>query len=244
MIAGREISVEEVMAIVRQDASFYEFSGGGVTLSGGEPLLQREFSAALLRNCKTECYDTAVETGGNVSWKALAGVLPYVDLWLYDFKLASPRLHRKYCGASNGQILRNLCRLSESSAVIEVHMPIIPSINDSRELIEVAARFLASLDRVERIRLIPYHRLAGSKYESLGRPNSMPLVESPSRKRLNEIARWIREYGLRVIIPSIGVDAQRPYTGDRSSNGKTGVGASREALARSVDKLVDRDEID
>jgi len=225
-MAGRRVSVDDVMAVVREDAGFYEVSGGGVTLSGGEPLLQAEFAAALLQKCKVEGFHTAVQTCGQVQWKVIEEALPYVDLWLYDLKHISPQRHKRYTGASNRLILSNLRRLSGRGASIEVHMLIVPTINDSREDIESAARFLASLKNIEAVRLLAYHRLAGSKYLSLGRENTLPDVPSPSRRRLLQVARWIRQHGLKVVVPEKSV-------GPRPAGTVAAVDSQREGIEAS-----------
>jgi pyruvate formate lyase activating enzyme len=205
VMVGRRVSVEDVMAVVREDATFYELSGGGVTLSGGEPLLQGDFTVALLKQCQTEGFHTAVDTSGQVKWGVFKQVLPHVDLVLYDVKHISPNHHKRYAGASNQLIINNLRRLNDCGVPIEIRMPIIPTINDSKETIESTARFLGSLNNITTVRLLPYHRLAGSKYVSLGRENTMPDVASPSYRQLQQIAQWMNQYGLKVIIPEMGV---------------------------------------
>jgi len=201
VMAGQRLSVEDVMTVVRQDATFYTVSGGGVTLSGGEPLFQGAFATALLRQCNAEGFHTALDTCGHVRWAIMERALPYVDLVLYDLKHISPPRHQQYTGVSNRLILENLRRLSRSSVPIEIRMPIIPTINDSRETIDAAARFLASLSHIIAVRLLAYHRLAGSKYHSLGRENTLPDVTPPSGRQMQRIAGWIRQHGLPVIVP-------------------------------------------
>jgi len=200
-MAGRKLSVDEVMAVLRQDAAFYETSGGGVTLSGGEPMMQGEFATALLRRCKGDGYRTALDTCGHVGWSVLQGALPYVDLVLYDLKHISARLHRRQAGASNRLILSNLRRIVEFGTPVEVRMPIVPTINDSKEFIDAAAEFLASLSEITAVRLLGYHRLAGPKYLALGRENTMPDVPSPAAEQMRQIAAWLERRGLRVILP-------------------------------------------
>mgnify|MGYP001115213527 CR=1 FL=1 len=212
LMVGRKVSADDVMAVVREDAKFYEISGGGVTLSGGEPLFQGEFATAILQKCKAEGLHTAVQTSGHVTWEAITQALPYVDLWLYDLKHLSPQRHKQYTGASNRLILNNLRRLSSYGSPIEVHVLIIPRINDSKEDIGLVAHLLASLKNITAVRLLTYHRLAGSKYHSLGRENTMPNVASPSGRRLRQISRWINQYGLEVVVPEIGLDSQRRAT--------------------------------
>jgi len=203
VMAGKKVSVDDVMTVVREDAKFYEISGGGITLSGGEPMLQSEFALAILRKCKAEGFHTAIDTSGHVEWSILEQALPYVDLILYDLKHISSKQHKQYTGASNRLILENLRKLCGCRAPIEIRMPIIPTINDSRDAIESAAHTIGSLKNILAVRLISYHRLARSKYKSLGRENTMPDVAPPSKHRLRQIADWISQYGLKVNLPEI-----------------------------------------
>ena len=207
VMVGRQVSVEDVMAVVREDAPFYERSGGGVTLSGGEPLVQGDFTEALLKQCTAEGFHTAIDTSGQVAWRVINRVLPYVDLVLYDIKHVSPHQHQLYTGASNNLILSNLRRLCGCGVPVEIRMPIIPTINDSKETIMSTARFLESLNNISAVRLLPYHRLAGSKYQSLGLENTMPDVASPTARHMRQIAQWMRQYGLKVILPEMGSDS-------------------------------------
>ena len=203
-MAGRRVTAKEVMEEVCEDAAFYEASGGGVTLSGGEPLLQGEFATAILRLCKEEGLHTAVDTCGHVGWEVIEGALPYVDLVLYDVKHISPEEHRRHTGASNALILDNLRRLSERGVAIEIRMPIIPGVTDSRGDIDAAATLLGSLENVRAVRLLPYHPYAGSKYRNLGLENTMPDVAPPSGRRMRRVAGWVRKHGLKVVVPGAG----------------------------------------
>ena len=190
------------MAEVREDAEFYATSGGGVTLSGGEPLRQHEFASAILQQCKAEGYHTALDTCGHVHWKTFEQVLPYVDLLLYDLKHVSSEIHQRYTGVPNRLIIENLRRLSRYGVPIEVRMLIIPGINDGRDVIQAAAWLLASMDNITNVRLLPYHRLAGSKYVKLGREDTMPDVDPPSAEQMREIAGWIGSCGLQAVYPA------------------------------------------
>ena len=198
---GRQVTVEDVMVEVRKDTVFYENSAGGVTLSGGEPLFQREFTTSLLRQCKAESFHTALDTCGQVSWSTFEEALPFVDLVLYDLKHIDAAAHSQHTGTPNTRILDNLRRLGSRGVPIEIRMPIIPTINDSQPVIESTGAFLASLDSVTAVRLLPYHRLGTAKYLRLGRPNSMPDVEPPDKQRMKEIAGWLRRDGLKIITP-------------------------------------------
>jgi pyruvate formate lyase activating enzyme len=207
VMVGRRVSVDDVMAVVREDAKFYEHSGGGVTLSGGEPLTQGAFTTALLAQCQAEGFHTALDTSGHAAWRVLRRVIPHVDLVLYDVKHISPRQHKRYTGASNRLILTNLRRLCEVGVPIEIRMPIIPTLNDAQKTISATARLLGSLPNITGVRLLPYHRLAGSKYQSLGRENTLPDVAPPSLQHLQQIAEWMRPHGLTVLLPAMGDDA-------------------------------------
>jgi pyruvate formate lyase activating enzyme len=207
-LLGREVTAAEVMAEVRKDASFYAHSGGGVTLSGGEPLMQSRFARDLLRECKQEGFHTALDTCGHVGWRALRAVLPYVDLVLYDLKHFDSDAHRHYTGATNQRVLRNLRRLAERAVPVEIRLPLLPTINDSPEAADAVAALLAPLGNITAVRLLAYHRLAGSKYARLGRENTLPNVPAPSGSDLTRVADRIGRHGLRVIVPAPGEDAQ------------------------------------
>ena len=198
VMEGKEMTVEEVMVELRKDIPFYENSNGGITLSGGEPLFQHEFALAILKQCKAEGLHTALDTSGQVSWRVYERVLPYVDLVLYDFKHIDPVAHRKYTSASNELIMDNLAKISEYGVPIEIRMPIIPGVNDAKKDIVGAAMFLSTLKNITWIELLPYHRLGESKYSRLGEKYKLEGLQPPSKEQMNEIAEWIRSYGLEV----------------------------------------------
>jgi len=195
---GRLASVADVMAEVRQDVPFYETSGGGATLSGGEPLLQADFAAALLRQCKAEGIHTALDTCGHARWEAFEKVLPATDLVLFDLKHTDTARHRELTGVPNDLILANLRKLAAAGVPIEIRMPIIPTLNDGRETIEGATALLRGLDHVTRVTLLPYHRLGESKPAQLRRERRMPRIEAPDKERLREIADCLEAAGLEV----------------------------------------------
>ena len=196
---GRTVSVGEVMAELRQDEDFYRASGGGITLSGGEPMLQAAFSTAVLRQCKLEGFHTALDTCGNIPWVVLESALPYTDLVLYDLKHLDPAQHRRYTGASNTLLLDNLRRLDQQHVPLEIRIPLVPTINDGENLNAVGA-FLQSFDQQVCVRLLPYHRLAGSKYQRLGRENHMPVVEPPCDEQMQAAAEQLKTWGCQVVI--------------------------------------------
>jgi pyruvate formate lyase activating enzyme len=193
VMIGRTRTVGDVLTVLLEDRAFYERSGGGITLSGGEPFVQPQFTAALLRACKAEGLHTAVDTAGHVPWATIEEALPHIDLVLYDLKHADPQQHHRYTGAPNDRALANLRRVSEAGAAIEVRMPIIPDVNDDDAALDAAARLLGSLRALLGVRLLAYHRLAGSKYASIGRDNTMPRGDEPTRVRLEAVAARLRQ---------------------------------------------------
>ena len=203
VMIGRELTVGQVADIVLEDRAFYDESGGGVTLSGGEPFVQPAFTLALLTVCKANGIHTAVDTSGHVPWPVIEAALPAIDLVLYDLKVVDSGAHRAHTGADNARLLANLRALDAQRVPIEVRMPIVPGVNDTPAAIEAAGELLATLPSVVALRLLGYHRLAGSKYESIGLPNRMPAVESPSREHLEALAAAILRH--RDLPISIGV---------------------------------------
>lgn len=194
---GREMSVDEVMKIALEDTAFYQSSDGGVTLSGGEPLMQIDFAEALLKELKKRDIHTAVDSCANVPQKYFERVLPFTDIFLIDFKHSSDTEHRKLTGCGNGLICSNLKWLSEQKANIEIRIPVVPGCNDSAENIKNTALFLSGLNILS-VRLLPYHSLAGSKYKALNMLCTMPDVASPATEQLAAFAEVLQQYGLAV----------------------------------------------
>jgi pyruvate formate lyase activating enzyme len=201
-LAGRLMSVAEVMEGIRQDSAFYRASQGGVTLSGGEPLLQASFAMALLRACTAEGIHTAVDTCGQLQWSAFEQAAPFTSLFLYDLKDMLPERHKANTGVLNERIIDNLRRLSGTGVPIEVRMIIIPGVNDSDGQIEAAGRFLGGLANIISVRLLAYHSMAGSKYTALGMDNTLPDVETPGAARLAAIGKRLEAQGLTVHLPA------------------------------------------
>ena len=202
VMEGRSVTVAELMEELRKDIPFYENSGGGITLSGGEPTLQHEFALDLLRQCKAENLHTAVDTSGQTPWRIFAELLPYIDLVLYDIKHIDAASHRELTGTTNERILENLRRIGDSGTPIEIRMPIVPGVNDGDDGIERTARFLGDIAGITRIELLPYHKLGASKYPRLGLPFCLPDVEPPAAEHMAAIASVIRSHGLEVHVGS------------------------------------------
>ncbi|OIO88708.1 MAG: glycyl-radical enzyme activating protein [Anaerolineae bacterium CG2_30_58_95] len=200
-VVGREMTVAQVVAEIERDIPFYDETGGGVTLSGGEPLAQRDFALALLKACKEREIHTALDTCGFASWDTFERVRGCVDLFLYDLKVINDDRHREFTGASNTLILNNLQKLSERDHLILLRMPVIPGVNDDEENIRQTGEFVASLPRAHSLELLPYHHAAASKYAGLGQEYPLPDTRPPSEERLGQIAEILRAYGVRVISP-------------------------------------------
>ena len=178
--AGKEMTPEQVLEEVLRDEAFYDTSHGGITVSGGEPLMQYEFTSRLLALSKASGLHTAVETSLYRKWVDIAALLPLVDLFLVDLKLMNADQHRAVTGISNRQILANTRKLAGTDRPIIFHIPVIPGVNDTPEVIAAIAKFVQEmvLLRSEKkvspsdpgisLELLPFHRLAGGKYESLG----------------------------------------------------------------------------
>ncbi len=197
-VSGREMTVAAVLAEIERDLPFYEQSGGGVTFSGGEPLMQPQFLAALLRECKRRAIHTVVDTSGLAAWDSLDGIRALVDLFLYDLKLMDEARHQKYTGVSNRVILSNLQRLAQSGSPIEIRIPLIPGLNDDAENLQQSAAFLAGLPNLTGIELMGYHTIAAAKYEALGRKYPLPESLPPSGEDMRKAAGYFEEVGLRV----------------------------------------------
>jgi pyruvate formate lyase activating enzyme len=194
----RELTVEDVMSEIRRDSAFYEESGGGVTLSGGEPLSQPDFALALLKACKKDNLHTAVDTSGCAPWDVIDRIRPYVDLFLYDVKLIDDGKHRKFTGESNDSILKNLRALSKRGHNIIVRVPVIPGINDDDESIRRIGEFVAALPAPVGIDILPYHNLGIDKYSRLRKKYRLPEARPPSAERLSKITQLLTRCGLSV----------------------------------------------
>ena len=186
---GREIGIDELLSELLQDRDFYENTNGGITLSGGECLLQADFCAELLKRLKQEGINTAVDTCGCVPWSAFEKVLPYTDVFLYDLKAVDEQVHKKCTGLSNKLILDNLSRLDLCGASIEIRIPYVSEYNNGE--IGKMAELLSSFKNISEIKVLPYHDLAKSKYDALKMENTLPSV-LPADAELDDARALIR----------------------------------------------------
>ncbi|KPK63422.1 hypothetical protein AMJ83_07070 [candidate division WOR_3 bacterium SM23_42] len=199
-IIGREVTVAQVMAEVDKDRIFYKYSGGGVTFSGGEPLMQPDFLLELLKVSKKKGLHTALDTSGYASWAIVRRILKDVDLFLYDLKLMDERVHQKYTGEGNELILDNLRKLARNKAHIIVRIPVITGITDKRENIREIGEFVRSVKGIEQMHLLPYNYLCKDKYQRMKREYAMQHIKPTSDQSLRKIKEHLETYGLRVKI--------------------------------------------
>jgi pyruvate formate lyase activating enzyme len=195
---GREMTVEQVMAEVERDIAFYDESGGGVTISGGEPLLQRNFLSALLRACRVKEIHTALDTSGFAPWQTIERIRADVDLFLYDLKLIDDARHRQFTGVSNAPILRNLRALSQRGHAIRLRVPVIPVVNADDESVRQIGALAAALPHLNGVDLLPYHAIGVDKYARFNRAYHLPETRPPSDERMAEIAHILTSFGLAV----------------------------------------------
>lgn len=188
------------MKEVEKDLIFYRSSGGGVTLSGGEPVYQPEFSVSLLKECHKRGIHTAIETCGFQKWDTLLRILQYVDLVLYDLKCMSSIEHVQFTGVDNKIILENAQKIASEKIPMIIRMPVIPGYNDSKANIKTTAEFVTKLKGVSKIDLLPYHRLGEPKYEKLGRKYKLEGISAPSEEYMQELLSIIECYELQVQI--------------------------------------------
>ncbi len=197
-IVGREVSVDEVLAEAEKDRIFYEQSGGGVTLSGGDPAVQSAFAEALLDGCRERGLRTAVDTAGFTMNGTLDRLASKTDLILFDLKLMDDARHREFTGVSNVLILNNLERLAAAGPEIWVRIPLVRGVNDGDDNIRRTIAFLASLRTIRRIGLLPYHSGGLDKAGRIGKGSHFRKFEPPSEERLAAIEAAFREAGFEV----------------------------------------------
>lgn len=192
-LVGEWVSVSELVSRLRRDAVFFDQSGGGVTFSGGEPLVQPEFLFEALKACKAQGIHTAVDTCGYASRETMARISSVADLFLFDLKFADPERHRKYTGVTNGPILENLAMLAESGKPLMVRIPIVPGVNDDEANMRASMDILSRLG-VRKVDLLSYHQTGTDKYQRIGSKYELQDVVPPSIEMMNELSdKFCRE---------------------------------------------------
>jgi len=199
-MVGRPMTAADVLAEVLKDRVFYEESGGGVTFSGGEPLLQPAFLKAVLAACRSARLHTAVDTCGFAPKEDLLAIAPLADLFLYDLKFMDEASHVRYTGASGAGILDNLRALGRVHGNIWIRVPIIPGINDSADHLEALARCASSLAGVRQVNVLPYHEAGAYKSARAGKAYRLQKIAPPSQERMEDVAAKFRGHGLNVRI--------------------------------------------
>ncbi len=201
-LAGREVPADEVIAEVLRDAPFYETSGGGMTLSGGEPLMQAHFAEALLARAKSKGLNTCLDTSGHAPWSAFESIAGLVDLFLYDCKATDPARHEELTGVTNELLFENLRRLHAAGARLRLRCPLIPGLNDTPEHLEGIARLAGELGDIDGVEVLPYHALATAKRVRLGlAPSGLAASSGQAMELAEEWRAELARRGVRVIAP-------------------------------------------
>lgn len=195
-MVGKEMSVEDVMLQIIKDKMFYEESGGGITLSGGEPTLQPEFAISLLKACRENGIHTAVETCGECSESILEEMIKYTDLFLYDLKHIDEGKHKEFCGTDNKRILSNLEFLIRTKADVCIRIPLIPGFNIEERGIKEMVHYIKSLSQKFSVHLLPFNRLGSSKAEKIGVRYPYSKVPPLGRKKLLSIKKIFEDSGV------------------------------------------------
>lgn len=191
---GEDRSAGEVMEIVRKDRDYFRNSQGGLTVSGGEPLLQPDFVGELFREAKAEGIHTALDTAGNVPYTHFEKVLPFTDLILLDLKIMDDNLHKSYTGVSNRLILDNAKRLFESGARVHIRVPLVKGVNDSRENARMLRDFIDGYPNIQQVKLLPYHSMGVGKGENIGL--GMQSFDPPSESDLRDIREILKPFAI------------------------------------------------
>lgn len=204
-LVGKVVSVDEVMAKVRKDKYFYLTSRGGLTISGGEPLYQFEFTRELLKRAHEENIDAAIETCGYAPWKRYEQILPYLNLILYDIKHMDPAKHKRMTGVSNRLILSNLKKLSQSGVPLVIRLPLIPEFNLDRDNTTKTAEFVSKLANITEVNLMPFHQMGKDKYYRLCRDYSLQNLkaldsDAEGMVMVRDLKSTLEAYGLRVTV--------------------------------------------
>lgn len=191
-IIGRWMDVSDVMEVVRRDKKYYDQSGGGITISGGEPTVQQEFLAALLKSCKSEGISTAIETNGTADRKIYEELIRYTDLFLIDFKMSDPAKHEKYTGKRNDGIYTILSVLQEAKRDVILRCPVIPGINDDSEHLKKLRQIKEEFQCIREVEIMPFHNAGMQKWDKIGRDYEFRSKKAMDQKEKLKIERFIR----------------------------------------------------
>lgn len=200
-MSGKEMSVSEIMDSIEKERVFFDQSGGGVTFSGGEPLVHTKMLVELLDQCGKRGIHRAVDTAGNASTETILNVARQTDLFLYDLKMMDSVQHKKWINSGNEKILHNLKAIAEAGAHIIIRIPLIGGVNDTDENIEQTAKFISALagDKKE-VHLLPYHNIARNKYLKLGKADDFETLYEPDKKTLARVITKFSEFGIKASV--------------------------------------------
>jgi pyruvate formate lyase activating enzyme len=197
-LVGQTVTPEAIWDIVKKDIPFYEQSGGGVTFSGGEPLMQPEFLLACLKRCGRGGLHRAVDTSGHAELDVLKAIAGETDLFLYDLKFMDPEKHKRFTGVSNQLILTNLKYLARSGAPVTVRLPLIPGVNDDQKNLDLMGMFLRVLPEVESVHILPYHNYQENKYARLNTEYQATDIPLPTADELSRAKKRLESFNLKV----------------------------------------------
>lgn len=192
---GEDITVEEVLERIESDRIYYQRSGGGLTLSGGECLAQFEFARDLLKAAKERGFTTAIESTSFCSYEKIEQLIPYLDTYLMDIKHMNSKKHKAFTGQNNELILANAKRIAKDFKRLIIRTPIIPTFNDTIDEVREIAKYASSIG-VKEMHILPYHRLGRDKYYGLGRTYSLEEIEPPSKELMNKLLEVVKQEGL------------------------------------------------
>lgn len=196
VIIGEAKTADEVVEVVLRDRAFYETSGGGVTISGGDPILQPEFTEAILSRCRGAGIHTAIETAANVPWERIERILAVTDLVMMDIKVMDSERHRAFTGVRNERILENAKHLSETGVPMIVRTPIVPGVNDDEDSVAAVAAFVSELPGPTSYELLRFHAMATHKYDSLGMVYDAAPLQAPTSELMARLTEVARSYGI------------------------------------------------
>ena len=198
MISGETLRVEEVIDELKKDSVHYRRSDGGITLSGGEPLLQPEFCEELLKGCKTQGWHTAIETAMYVDEKAVRRVAQYVDLFLLDIKSMDSLTHREFTGVDNEIILKNVKLVDDIAKEIVIRVPVIQGFNSDEKSIREIAEFSKTLEKIREVHLLPYHNYGENKYRAIGKGYKLKDSKTPDKEKMEHLKAIVGKNWIKV----------------------------------------------
>lgn len=198
-LKGKKMTVEQVIKELKKDAIVYRRSGGGITLSGGEPLVQSEFARELLKACKAQGWHTAIETTAYANTETIEEVFPYIDLALMDIKSIDSEMHKKYTGVPNEKILENAKLVSKITKMV-VRVPLVPDFNSSEKDILELCEYVKTLNDINTVHLLPYHTYGENKYDLLGRDYLMKKTRAFALGEVERLQKIIEGQGIKCVI--------------------------------------------